>query len=161
MRVLPAYDFESSVGYWVVLTSHQFVKALNEELAPCRITVRQWQVLAWLAHDGPSTQAHLADRMDLEPATLVSVLGRMERAGWIQRQDCSTDRRKRLISPTRAAIPVWQEGVAAAVRVRARATRGFTPAQRTLVRQLLRKMRLNLMAEAPAAARKESLQSAR
>ncbi|MEX0710962.1 MAG: MarR family transcriptional regulator [Pirellulales bacterium] len=141
------YDFEESVGYWVVYTAHLFQRALNEELAPHGITYRQWQVLAWLALEGCLTQAQLAERMDIEPATLVSVLGRMERDGWITREECPGDKRKRLIRPTPRAKPAWEESVACARRVRARATQGFTPEQMATVKQLLAAMRENLSAE--------------
>jgi MarR family transcriptional regulator for hemolysin len=145
------YDFEESVGYWAVLTAHAFQRALNEELAPHGITYRQFQVLAWLVLDGCLTQADLAERMDIEPATLVSVLGRMERDGWISREECLTDRRKRLIRPTSAAEPVWAQGVACARRVRAKATQGFRPDQVALVKELLGAMRDNLLAATLAA----------
>lgn len=141
------YDFEESVGYWVVLTAHVFQRALGEELAPHGITCRQWQVLAWLALDGCLTQAELAERMDLEAATLVSVLGRMERDGWIRREDCPSDRRKRLIHPTASAKPIWEKSVACARRVRARATQGFTPQQMQAAKELLGAMRDNLTAQ--------------
>ena len=140
------YDFEESVGYWVVLAAHALQKALNEELAPHGITYRQWQVLAWAALDGPLSQADLADRMDIEPATLVSVLGRMERDGWIVREDCPLDRRKKLVRPTQQAEPVWEKGVACARRVRAKATQGFTPEETVIVKRLLAAMRENLAA---------------
>ena len=140
------YDFEESVGYWVVMAAHALQKALIEELAPHGITYRQWQVLAWAALEGPLSQAELADRMDIEPATLVSVLGRMERDGWIVREDCPLDRRKKLVRPTEQAEPVWEKGVACARQVRAKATQGFTPKETALVKRLLGAMRENLAA---------------
>jgi MarR family transcriptional regulator for hemolysin len=144
--MLLQYDFEESVGYWVVMAAHALQKALNEELAPHGITFRQWQILAWLALDGPLSQAELAERMDVEPATVVSVLGRMERDGWITREDCPTDRRKRLVHPTERVKPVWEQGVACARRVRARATRGFKAGDRERLKFLLGSMLDNLQA---------------
>ena len=141
------YDFEASVGYWVVMAAHALQKALNEELAPHGITARQWQVLAWLALEGPLSQAELAERMELEPATLVSVLGRMERHGWIRRAGCSDDRRKRLVLPTPRARKVWEKGVACARRVRARAARQLTPRELAQLKELLGRVRASLEAE--------------
>jgi MarR family transcriptional regulator for hemolysin len=119
------YDFENSVGCWVCMTAHAMQRALNEELAPHGITYRQFQVLAWLAMEGSLSQTELAERMDIEPATLVSVLNRMERDGWVSREECATDRRKRIVRPTPRANPIWDQGVACAMRVRERATAGF------------------------------------
>ncbi len=145
--MLSHYDFEESVGYWVVTTAHLFKRALNDELAPYGITSRQWQVLAWLALEGPLSQSALAERMDIEPATMVSVLARMERSGWIHRAECADDRRKRLVYPTAKAAPVWDRGVACARRVRARATQGLTPRQKRQAKELLAAMRENLSSE--------------
>ena len=141
------YDFEASVGYWVVVTAHAFRKALNEELAPHGVNYRQWQVLAWLAIEGCLSQAELADRMDIEPATLVTVLSRMERDGWITRESCLEDRRKKLVRPTPAANPVWEKGVQCARKVRSLATRGFSEQEVTQVREFLAAMQENLRAE--------------
>lgn len=143
---LRQYDFEESVGYWVVMTAHLFRRALNEELAEHGITYRQWQVLAWLALEGCLSQAELAERMDIEPATLVSVLGRMQRDGWIRRDGCPSDRRKRLVRPTAKAEPLWEQGIECARRVRERAVQGFTRKEVRVVKRLLGGMHENLQA---------------
>jgi len=150
---LRQYDFENSVGYWICMTAHAMQRALNEELAPHGITYRQFQVLAWLAMEGCLSQTELADHMDIEPATLVSVLNRMERDGWVTREECATDRRKRLVRPTARANPIWDKGVACAVRVRERATVGFNDEQRDQLKSLLGAVLENLTgAREPAAA---------
>lgn len=150
------YEFEESVGYWVVMTAHAFRKALNEELAPHGITYRQWQVLAWLAIEGCLSQSELADRMDIEPATLVTVVSRMERDGWITRESCTEDRRKKLVRPTAAANPVWEKGVQCARRVRGRAVRGFSPEAVTQMRQFLAAMQENLHAPLATSAKRRA-----
>ncbi len=61
------YDFEESIGYWLVLSSQTYLRALNTELAPHGLTMRQSQVLGWLALEGPLTQNELATRMMIEP----------------------------------------------------------------------------------------------
>ena len=141
------YDFEESVGYWVVMTAHVLQRALNEELALHGITFRQWQVLAWLALEGELAQSELAERMDIEPPTLVGVLDRMERDGWISRNECPTDRRKKLVRPTERVEPVWSKMVACARKVRAQAVRGMDDSQVTQLKELLSAMQRNLRAE--------------
>jgi MarR family transcriptional regulator, transcriptional regulator for hemolysin len=142
------HDFENSVGYWVCQASHALQRAFNEELAPQGVTFRQAQVLACLALEGQLSQTDLAERMRIEPPTLVGILDRMERDGWIRRNGDKHDRRKKLIQPTPAAKPVWKKIVAAGQRVRARATRGITAAQLAQLKKLLSHVRLNLQAAA-------------
>lgn len=138
------YDFENSVGYWVCQASHALQKAFNEELAPQGVTFRQAQVLGCLALEGRLSQTDLADRMRIEPPTLVGILDRMERDGWIRRGGDKTDRRRKLVEPTPAAKPVWSKIVAAAKRVRTRATTGMTAGQMTQLKKLLEVVRENL-----------------
>jgi MarR family transcriptional regulator for hemolysin len=138
------YDFENSVGFWVCQASHAVQRAFNEELAPQGVTFRQAQVLGCLALEGRLSQTDLAERMRIEPPTLVGVLDRMERDGWIRRDGDKADRRRKLIDVMPAAKPVWTKIVAAAKRVRARATRGMTAAQLAQLKKLLAVVRGNL-----------------
>jgi len=148
------YDFDRSVAYWVVMTAHAFERALNDELAPHGITYRQWQVLAWLALEGELSQVQLAERMRIEPPTLVGILDRMERAKWVLRRSCPVDRRRKLISPAPQAKPIWSKVVAGARRVRARATSGLSAAETRRLKNTLEKIRANLAGPAaPIASR--------
>jgi MarR family transcriptional regulator for hemolysin len=144
------YDFENSAGYWICTASHDYQRVFNEELAPQGITFRQAQVLGCLALAGPLAQNEIADRMRIEPPTLVGVLDRMERDGWIRRDSDKRDRRRKLIHATPAARPAWAKIVAVANRVRERATRGMTAAQLAQLRKLLALVQSNLQARVAA-----------
>lgn len=138
------HDFENSVGFWVCQASHALQRAFNEELAPQGVTYRQAQVLGCLALEGQLSQTDLAERMRIEPPTLVGILDRMERDGWIRRDGDKTDRRRKFIQPTPAAKPVWTKIVAAAKRVRTRASAGLSAAQLAQLKKLLGMVQANL-----------------
>lgn len=142
------YDFEQSVGCWLTRAAQAYERALNAELAPRGITFRQVQVLGWLAHEGELSQTELAERMHVEPPTLVGILDRMERDGWISRHDCLTDRRKKLIRTEQQAEPVWAEIVDCARNVRACATAGLQPEQIQQLKMLLDRVLDNLESSA-------------
>jgi MarR family transcriptional regulator for hemolysin len=143
------HDFEQSIAYWAHMVSRAFERALNRELAPHGITYRQWQVLGWLALEKELTQSQLADRLRVEPPTLVRILDCMERDGWIERHASPTDRRKKLIRPTERVQPVWDQILTCARRVRARAAEGIPPADLDKARRVLAAVRDNLLADAP------------
>jgi MarR family transcriptional regulator for hemolysin len=143
------YDFEESIGYWVVTAARAFEQALNDELAPHGITYRQWQILGWLAYEGELSQASLAERLRIEAPTLAGILDRMERDGWISRHPSTADRRKKIIRPTTRGKPVWAKIAAAARRVRTQAVVGLTPAEVEQVKRLLGAIRDNLKARRP------------
>jgi len=144
-------DFETSIGYWAWKVSRSFERTLNDELAPLGITYRHCQVLGWLALEQEISQVELADRMQIEAPTLVRILDRMARDGWIERHPDDKDRRKKLIRPTTRVQPIWEQLLAAIRRVRARATQGLDPQTLALVRQTLMSMNDNLAVPVTAA----------
>lgn len=138
------YDFESSIGYWVTISSLAFRRVLNEQLSPLGITYRQGQVLGWLVLEGPLSQSDLAQRLDVEPSTLAGLIDRMEASGWVQRSSCPGDRRKKLVQLLPGAEPVWEQIAACARLVRVQAADGLTEPEVELLRTLLRKVHQNL-----------------
>ena len=146
------YDFEESVGYWLVTTSHLYQRTLNEQLAPEGVTLRQCQVLSLLALHGPLSQTELAERIGIEPPTLVGILDRMQRDGWIRREFCPDDRRKKLIHPLKAAEPIWSKIVATGRRIRAQAAQGLSAEQLDTLKELLAIVRSNLGDKSPGSA---------
>ncbi len=150
------FNFNESLGYWIFATAHQLSLAMNEELQTQGITYRQWEVLAWIWYRGELSQSDLASCMGIEAPTLVGVLDRMERDGWIRRVPCQMDRRKKIIQVTERVEPVWAQMLACGLRVRERATRGLSKAEVLQLRDTLEKIRKNLMAESTAACDSES-----
>ncbi len=138
------YDFQSSIGYWIFMTARTYERAMQQELVPAGITHRQCQVLCWLAHDGPLSQVELADRMSIEPPTLVRILDRMERDGLLVREPCEHDRRIKKIRVLPRAKPVWKKIMQCAERVRGQAARNLTAAQRDTLKELLGIVQSNL-----------------
>lgn len=140
------YDFEQSIGYWLITAAHAYQRAVQDEVAPHGITFRQCQVLGYLALEGSLSQIDLAERMGIEPPTLVGILDRMQRDGWVDRVSCETDRRKNLIRPTAAAEPVWSQIAECGRRVRQRATLGLSDDELEVLQQLLLTVQQNLAA---------------
>jgi MarR family transcriptional regulator for hemolysin len=146
------FDFNDSLGFWVCSTSHAFRRALNAELAKEGITYRQWEVLARIAMQGELSQSELADCLGIEAPTLVGILDRMERDGWLDRYNCPNDRRKKRIRATDKADAVWARMVDCAHRVRLHAKQGLSQEDLDHLRSVCAKIRTNLEEAAPVAA---------
>ena len=146
--VLEEYDFEESVGYWLVLAARALQKSLSEELAPHGVTYRQAQVLGWLALEGELSQVALAERMMIEPATLVGVLNRMERDELICRVTSPFDRRRKIVRVSDRAGEIWSKVIVCARRVRGRAVKGLSDRQVKTLRRTLHVVLGNLEAAA-------------
>ena len=145
------YDWESSVGYWVCSTSHALRKALSAQLVREGITLRQWEVLAWLSTDGCGSQQELAEALGIEPHTLAGILSRMERDGLLERKPCERDRRKNKIQPTDKAEGVWARVTVLCHEVRDRAVRGFSSDELATFREFCNRIRDNVSQGVPAA----------
>jgi DNA-binding MarR family transcriptional regulator len=146
------FDFDESLGYWVCSTSHALRRALNAELAKEGITYRQWEVLARIALQGELSQTELADCLGIEAPTLVGILDRMERDGWLDRYNCPNDRRKKRIRATGKADAVWARMIDCAHRVRAQAREGLSQEDLDHLRSICARIRANLEEPVPAAA---------
>ena len=142
------YDWENSVGYWVCMTSVAMRRALTSELSAQNITLRQWEVLVCIVLEGELSQADVADRLGIEAPTLVGILDRMERDGWIERVGCPDDRRRKRIRTTETSALVWNRMAECAHRVREKATRGFHPEELQQLKSLCERLRNNLALDA-------------
>lgn len=153
-----AYDFEESIGYLVHTASHAVEQALNEELRAHGITFRQFQVLAALALMGDDvSQGDIAGRLGIESATLVGVLDRMERDGWIRRHPCPTDRRKKIIRTTARVKSVWQTMAECGHRVRRRYMQGVSSKEFQITWRVLEQILANLGSLPPIPRKPQSI----
>lgn len=138
------FDFEASLGYWICSTAQACRRALNTELEKQGITFRQWEVLAWIALQGELSQVELAECLGIEAPTLVGILDRMERDGWLDRYSCPNDRRRKRIRATEKADTVWAKMVDCAHRVRAQAREGMTQEELDLLKSYCDRIKANL-----------------
>lgn len=122
------YQFDKGIGFWVLSAANVLERAANEALAPHGITFRQVQVLGCLAHVGEISQAELAERIQVEPSTIVRILDRMERDGWVERISSPNDRRVKHIRITSNVAPVWKTITECGERIRQQATEGLQEA---------------------------------
>lgn len=138
------YDVAQDIGYALTQTTRAYQQALNAELAPYGVTIRQSQVLGWLRKKENLSQCQLARLLRIEPATLAGVLERMERDGLILRIADRSDRRRKLIRLNHCAEELGETVVECSARVCARAVQGLSPEEIDALRELLKRILENL-----------------
>ena len=138
------YNFDESVGYWGTMASQSIRRVLGQRLSEQDLTLRQWEVLAMLACNPELSQAQLAERMGIEPATLAGVVNRMERDGWINKTSSSEDRRQSRLSPTAQAESIWNRSLTLSAEVRAQAVAGVSQEDLQTLRRVCAMIRDNL-----------------
>lgn len=122
------------------------------------LTRAQWAVLAYIARNEGSTQAALADLLEIEPITLVRLLDKLEAAGLVERRPDPNDRRVRRLHLTAATGPLLEQLQGLAADAREAALSGLTNAERQQLTDLLMKVRSNLSSKpsAPESSEDES-----
>lgn len=77
---------------------------MNRRLQPHGLSVGQWLVVRTLARKGDGTvQKELAEAIGVEGSTLVGLLDRLGRAGFVERQEAPHDRRFKCVRLSEAA----------------------------------------------------------
>ncbi len=114
-------------------------------------TIGEARTLAFVRRFPGLRQTALAERLGVEPMTLVGYLDPLESAGLIERRPDCSDRRAKLVFLTEAAEPVMTWIDEAIVAVRNRALAGFSPDEVERAHGLLEAIQGNLQAAACAA----------
>ena len=89
-------------------------------------------------------QTSLAERMCIEPMTLVGVIDRLEKRGLLERTADPHDRRAKLVRVTPGAAPIVERILQVAARVKAEVTSSLSQEEVDTLRQLLARVRQNL-----------------
>jgi DNA-binding MarR family transcriptional regulator len=110
------------------------------------LTPGEARALAHAARTPGLRQNALAERMNVEPMTLVGFLDRLEAAALIERLPDPGDRRAKLVYPTAAAAGEVERIAQIGASARESATAGFSAEDVEKLRDLLIAMRANLVA---------------
>lgn len=78
-------------------------------LRPYDLGSTQWYVLHHLARDGPIMQRDLVRILQVERATLSSIIGVLVRKGLVEQVPDSVDQRQKLLRMSAAGIELWNE----------------------------------------------------
>ncbi|HBK45477.1 MAG TPA: MarR family transcriptional regulator [Xanthomonadaceae bacterium] len=78
-------------------------------LRPYDLGTTQWYVLYQLAHDGPTMQRDLVKALQVERATLSTIIGVLVRKGLVEQVPDRVDQRQKLLRMTAAGTKLWNE----------------------------------------------------
>ena len=111
-----SFDFHHTPGHLVRRAHQRAVALFMEETAGFDVTPVQFAILHELLARPGEDQVTLASRVAFDAATSGSVIGRLEKRGWIRREPDTRDRRRKLLWIT-------PEGEVAALQMRDAAQR--------------------------------------
>ncbi len=113
---------------------------LDQRLKPLGLSQAKWRTLLHLSlADEPITQAEIAARLGIEEPTLVTLLHRLERGGWVARKSAAHDRRCKTVHLGKRAQLVIGQITATANELRSELLEDVSSAElRTCMRVLQR-----------------------
>ena len=135
---------EQSFHYLLMADQAVFQKRLLNALKKASLTAGQPKVLDYLKdHDGAG-QKEIAAACHIEPATLTSVLNRMEEKGMIERRMRNGNRRSLYVFLTEKGKELSDVVEREFDRAEEQALAGFSPEEREECRRMLRRICENL-----------------
>lgn len=143
MRKRPLTKLEDRFASALHASARGWRLALDRRLKDLGLSQAAWMTIALVARAGaPPSQSWLAEHLGVEGATVVAMLDRLERAGYLRRTPCADDRRVKRVSLTRSGRALYGR-----VRVQADALRrellaGEDPAVLEAATALLERLRL-------------------
>ena len=142
---MKSYDFHNSIGFIVNRTAKAYVKALDSELREkVGVTFGQWKVLVMLSMQDGITQKEIANKLGLEAATLIPIIDKMEKQGFIIRQVDEADRRNNRIYRTDKSEALWDEMIECAIKIRKISVKDISEKHVAIMRESLEKISENL-----------------
>jgi DNA-binding MarR family transcriptional regulator len=90
------------VGEQYLAVHHRMLRAVNDEMNGCGLSMARTKVLLRLREQGPTRQSLLATDFGLSPHSITDIVDGLERLGLAERRPDATDRRAKLVAITAA-----------------------------------------------------------
>lgn len=112
--------------------------ALDRRMRDLDISQTGWMTVAYIAKAAtPPSQAELAGLVQVEAATMVSTLDRLEKAGLVERVPSDNDRRVKLLKVTPSGRAIYEEVRAKADAMRAELLTRIDPDKLAITTEVL------------------------
>lgn len=134
-------------GFLLHFAARRMRKRFDQRVAQMGLSSAQWRLMVNVSRLGQSTQARLADVLEIEPISVSRLIDRMEAAGWVRREADPQDRRVKLIFPTPKALAAYAEIKLLANDVYGEALDGVCDADRAILLAGLNTIISNLSAD--------------
>lgn len=132
-----------SLHYLWMKTYLQMKRLVNTQAGALGLSPGQPKILEFLAQYGEHEQKAIAEYCEIEPATVGSILLRMESSGLVIRRNHPDNRRSLYVSLTQEGEQMAQQVQRIFTAAEDQVTAGLTGAERELLQQLLGKCMQN------------------
>ena len=137
-------DVSRNFGFLLMDVSRLLRTVYDRRVRGLGFTRSQWWVLNFLFRHPGATQTELAALLEIERPTLGRLLDRLQRKGWVRREDDARDRRAWRVYLTKAAEPAMRKLRKQAAKLRSDALAGLSAAERERFVDTLLAIKANL-----------------
>jgi len=139
------FDYENSIGFVVYSASKMMQKAFDLQLRDkIGINLVQSKVIFTLYMQSGPTQRELADKIGIESPTLVPIIDKMEKDGYVKRKPDANDRRIKRIYATSKTDSLWDSMMECAGQIRKVSTKDLSEQEIKSALGVVRKITENL-----------------
>jgi MarR family transcriptional regulator, transcriptional regulator for hemolysin len=138
-------DPDSSIGFLVGDVARLLRRNFNRRAQALGLSQAQWRALAYLSRQQGVSQASLADRLEIQPITLVRLLDHLQAAGLVTRRADPHDRRAFRLYLTDKAQPLLARMWSIAGQTREQALAGMPIQRQRMLTKSLQHLRQNLL----------------
>jgi MarR family transcriptional regulator, transcriptional regulator for hemolysin len=145
---MSTFDYETNPGFIINRTARSLSRSLDVRLKNrVGISFAQWRVLVLLTktHDGLS-QKEIAEGLGLEAPTLIPILDKLQKDGFIERRVDRNDRRNNRIFRDKRTFEIWETTLECASKVLTIALADLPDGDIQIMKEVLEKMWINLQA---------------
>ncbi len=139
----PDYLLIDQPGHLLRRCQQRAVDIFMEEVAPHRITPRQYAILVTLSHQPGLTQTELVEVTGVDRSTVGDMIDRLVRRGFVRRQKSGSDQRANTLIVLPAGKTMLRTVRPAADRAQARIMEPLPPALRRDVLEGLRRIAIH------------------
>ncbi len=143
------FDFENSIGFIINRTAKVLIHAFDQELRnKFGITFGQWKIIIILANnDDGLSQKEIADKLGLEGPTIIPIIDKLEKDGFVNRMVDKNDRRNNQIFLTEKTISLLDSTINYALKIKEISIRNISEQDISITKHTLEKMQQNTQNE--------------
>jgi len=145
---MSTFDYETNPGFIINRTARSLSRSLDIKLRNrVGITFAQWRVLVLLTKTQDAlSQKEIAEGLGLEAPTLIPILDKLQKDGFIERRVDRIDRRNNRIFRAKRTFEIWETTLECASKVLTIALAGLPDENIQIMKEVLEKMWINLQA---------------
>ena len=142
----PKYDFENSLGFLINKTGKMLIQVFDQELRKnFDITFSQWKIIITLVNNSDGlTQREIADKLGLEGPTLIPIIDKLEKDGFVIRKVGKNDRRNNQIFLTEKTNNALELMIKSAIKIRNKSLHSITEENISITKNTLEKILMNI-----------------